>query len=666
MKRMLAVLLCLLLVCQLAACFGREPQESVLTSFSQALKDSGYTTVTTVNPDGTTTVELVPPGTTTLPSSATTAQSTTAPTTGTSTQSSVQPTTVPGGTTTAGTGTTGQFATTVTVPMGTTEPEVLKLTRNDLLLTTIGATWNLSDGTIAPVLIRWESENEKVATVKNGIVTTTGFGTTYITATYKGQVAKCRVIVQMPTTEPPYFLSLKYKTLTMNAGTSMSIYSGDIPQNELTWTSSDTRIATVTNGTVVARQAGTAVITARYQNQTASCTVTVQQVTTDPTTEPDGVISLTHSTLTLLVGGTMNIYNGTIPAAQVTWTTTNSQIVSVNNGVITALRAGNAVVKASYGSKSAMCTITVQQVTTDPTTATTTKPTTQSTTVTTAATSTGHVKLTYTQRYLYNLLSSQEKEWYRKIDTAVNSLETEISTGVNLGQNERYYIYFYYMFDNPEHFYLGSQLSYSSNGRLLFSYSDGTTNYIPNTDDVFTDAMRANIRARKATFDAEVKRIIAAIPVTLPDVEKELMIYERLIIDMRYNLDAVNNNLWDGVAQENWTAYGGIINKTGVCEAYAEAFQTLCYAVGINCTGVVGKANGGGHKWNAVELDGEWYICDVTWDDPIGMGDGVVRFHDYFNITTAQLLAGGHTMDGSRYPGPTCTATKYSYQNYFG
>ncbi|MBO5869073.1 MAG: transglutaminase, partial [Oscillospiraceae bacterium] len=123
------------------------------------------------------------------------------------------------------------------------------------------------------------------------------------------------------------------------------------------------------------------------------------------------------------------------------------------------------------------------------------------------------------------------------------------------------------------------------------------------------------------------------------------------------------NNLWDGLANDNWTAYGIMVEGTGECESYAEAFQTLCLKMGINCTGITGTADGGGHKWNAVELDGEWYACDVTFDDPLG-GDPNGTYHRYFNLTTKEMAA-DHSTAGSDFPGPDCTGTKYSFTNYF-
>ena len=72
------------------------------------------------------------------------------------------------------------------------------------------------------------------------------------------------------------------------------------------------------------------------------------------------------------------------------------------------------------------------------------------------------------------------------------------------------------------------------------------------------------------------------------------------------------------------------------------------------------------HEWNIIKIGGKYYNIDLTFDDPIGGQHGIAQFHDYFNITSAQIKAQGHSNTGSDYPGPNCTATKYSYQNYFG
>lgn len=59
------------------------------------------------------------------------------------------------------------------------------------------------------------------------------------------------------------------------------------------------------------------------------------------------------------------------------------------------------------------------------------------------------------------------------------------------------------------------------------------------------------------------------------------------------------------------TAYGALINKEAVCEGYAKAYKILLNAMGIECDVVINAE----HAWNVVQLDGKWYLVDVTNDD---------------------------------------------------
>lgn len=276
-----------------------------------------------------------------------------------------------------------------------------------------------------------------------------------------------------------------------------------------------------------------------------------------------------------------------------------------------------------------------------------------------------HKKLPYTERYLYSVLDEEKKGWYRTIDKAVNNLEDRAYIGAEMVENRGYYIYYLYMFDNPEHFYLGNSVGIYNNAgsddSLIITYSVSRTKgeYCGSGYGNMTEELKNKIIAKKATFEKEVNRILSTIPANAPDVWKEKLIYDRILADSHYNLSAQ----WDGLANDNWTAYGIMVNKMGVCESYSEAFQTLCLYAGINCTGVVGTA-GGGHKWNCVQLDGEWYMCDVTFDDPIGGEEGAA-YHYYFNLTSAKMKEYCHDWENSQWPVPNCTATKYNYWNYF-
>ena len=61
--------------------------------------------------------------------------------------------------------------------------------------------------------------------------------------------------------------------------------------------------------------------------------------------------------------------------------------------------------------------------------------------------------------------------------------------------------------------------------------------------------------------------------------------------------------------------YALLMEKKGVCEAYALAFGAVLNVLGIPNEYVLSKTMN--HAWNMVQVDGEWYHIDVTWNDPV-------------------------------------------------
>lgn len=61
--------------------------------------------------------------------------------------------------------------------------------------------------------------------------------------------------------------------------------------------------------------------------------------------------------------------------------------------------------------------------------------------------------------------------------------------------------------------------------------------------------------------------------------------------------------------------------RTAVCAGYAKLLEALGQAIGMEIVYVVGDArtqtsdlSGQGHAWNAVQIEGQWHLIDVTWD----------------------------------------------------
>lgn len=97
-------------------------------------------------------------------------------------------------------------------------------------------------------------------------------------------------------------------------------------------------------------------------------------------------------------------------------------------------------------------------------------------------------------------------------------------------------------------------------------------------------------------------------------------------------------------------AYGAFENGCAVCEGYACAAKLLLNELGILCDIEVGTCTtGGGHAWNLVQLDGNWYQMDVTWND--GSPDRA----DYL-LVTDDYMKKSRTWDESLYPATPSTA----------
>ena len=65
-------------------------------------------------------------------------------------------------------------------------------------------------------------------------------------------------------------------------------------------------------------------------------------------------------------------------------------------------------------------------------------------------------------------------------------------------------------------------------------------------------------------------------------------------------------------------------NRSAVCAGYANLFESLCKVAGLDAHTVEGYAKGYGyqpgqqftdtnHAWNALRVNGEWFVCDSTW-----------------------------------------------------
>lgn len=206
--------------------------------------------------------------------------------------------------------------------------------------------------------VTWSTSDSKIATVSGGKVTGVSVGTATITAkTSNGKTASCTVKVSGSL---PASVSLSKSTLSLTKGNSSTLTAtvkpSDGPQS-VTWSSSNTKVATVSGGKVTAVGAGTATITAKTSNgKTATCKVTV-------TIPSASSVSLNKSTLKITRGNTSNLTATVKPSGasqSVTWSTSNSKVATVSGGKVTGAGVGTATITAKTSNgKTATCKVTV-------------------------------------------------------------------------------------------------------------------------------------------------------------------------------------------------------------------------------------------------------------------------------------------------------------------
>ncbi len=240
----------------------------------------------------------------------------------------------------------------------TLDKETLELTEGEE--DTLTATVKPDDATDKTV--EWSSSAPDIATVEGGKITAIKEGKATITAKAGEKTATCEVTVNKRFI-PVEAITLDKTLVTMLIDESTVLTATVEPENAtdktVTWSSSDTDIATVSGGRVTSVQEGKAIITARAGDKEATCEINVCKRIIDVTS-----ITLDYTELSLVKGEERQLVATVRPDdatdKTVTWSSSNLQVAKVDNkGIVTALRSGTAIITAMADEKAAECKVTV-------------------------------------------------------------------------------------------------------------------------------------------------------------------------------------------------------------------------------------------------------------------------------------------------------------------
>lgn len=237
-------------------------------------------------------------------------------------------------------------------------------------------------------------------------------------------------------------------------------------------------------------------------------------------------------------------------------------------------------------------------------------------------------------------------------DSGAETLEKDFQLAVNA-----------LVFDKPEIFYLDITKMYllteitTFGPKKTYRVSIGPSNNVPYLSSSFP-----NIETiRNAEF--QIENLVQSLRFSNDKYYQIREIHDFIVENTEYDETVSKSNIYN--------IYGTLINKEAVCEGYAKTFKYILDKLDIPCIIACGigqnsKGQTESHAWNYVKLNDVWYAVDVTWDDPVIIGNGSVtnemRYH-YF-LRGSNSFFKDHTEDGNLIGNFRFTYPNLSIEDY--
>ena len=256
-------------------------------------------------------------------------------------------------------------------------------------------------------------------------------------------------------------------------------------------------------------------------------------------------------------------------------------------------------------------------------------------------------------RYYYHQLNKQEQEVYKAFYDGVMAHEEIIPIPVRCKFSQESFerIFMAMTRDNPLIYFLNQ--SACSTASDMFGHLAFCPQYFFSKEKV-------------KEYNRKIEKVVNELAGQLrllecSDYEKEIRIHDWICQNIEYDYEGTDKSKLSRVIASH-NILGVFAHHKAQCEGIAKAVKVLLNAVDVKCIVVTGDAVKNGesvpHAWNIVNIDGEPYQLDVTWD--IGaLGKEKQRIaYDYFNLTD-ELMGQNHKADSEL---PACIAkTANSY-----
>lgn len=251
----------------------------------------------------------------------------------------------------------------------------------------------------------------------------------------------------------------------------------------------------------------------------------------------------------------------------------------------------------------------------------------------------------YANHYYYNQMNEQEQAFYDRLDAVAYSYLTSGGNIVGAGENysemvaaaglsmrQASAVFMLFRYANPQYYFMTGGYGYVSDKVT------GMPNYW--AFGIYPAFVSGSARtAATAQFKASVEQGVNSVLAAGTNPEKRAQAAHDWIINKvsydthYYDLSQSEFTTYEMTEGYTQSAYSTFCKASTVCAGYTQAFSLLCNAADIETLSITSTS----HAWNKVQLYGNWYEVDCTWDDPVSKDGKQYLFYDFFDRSDEYL-----------------------------
>lgn len=251
-------------------------------------------------------------------------------------------------------------------------------------------------------------------------------------------------------------------------------------------------------------------------------------------------------------------------------------------------------------------------------------------------------------RYYHFICSILEKEIYASIleDFLECREKIAISNDISIPSEIIWKVVKMVLYDNPRIFYVSIRDSCVTRTSLSIILEPKYTFPL------------SSIVELNDWLNEQIGEICAPVVSSDDDFAKEIFIHNYMIQNIKYSKANVSQ------IANAYTIIGALLENYCVCAGVSLTFKLLMDFLDVPCIVAFGETinqsnNNGPHAWNIVNIEGDYYQLDVTWDLLEDQNSRIIKY-DYFNLTSYEM----YKSRIPEYKYPDCQHVRHNYFLY--